>query len=170
MLGQSNPILPTRLGRMARSAGYPTSGAFAGAMGISRPATGLLNAAAFLAGNPVNFPHLASVGPLYDKRVSRPRMPPDSEVGPRQTLGDRQDLVRQGRNGPNSGRPPDNDRNRGATRPTIGVGARRGADTMRGNWRAGCPKSRQRANYLPSWVSHLCSSLQEHRDGRMGRV
>src|ERR1019366_6068359 len=72
MLGQSNPILPTRLGRMARSAGYPTSGAFAGAMGISRPATGLLNAAAFLAGNPVNFPHLASVGPLYDKPVSRP--------------------------------------------------------------------------------------------------
>src|ERR1019366_5521048 len=41
--------------------------------GISRPATGLLNAAAFLAGNPVNFPHLASVGPLYDKPVSRPK-------------------------------------------------------------------------------------------------
>jgi hypothetical protein len=112
----------------------------------------------------------ARIGPLSEMKVSRPRMPPDSEVGPRQTLGDRQDLVRQGRNGPNSGRPPDNDRNRGATRPTIGVGARRGADTIRGNWRAGCRKSRQRANYLSSWVSHLCSSLQGHRDGRMGRV
>jgi hypothetical protein len=31
-----------------------------------------LNTAAFSACNPVNFPHLARVGPLYDKRVSHP--------------------------------------------------------------------------------------------------
>src|ERR1035441_5779073 len=83
---------------------------------------------AFFFGPPIVEP----AGPFSRKAVSRPRMPPDSEVGPRQTLGDRQDLVRQGRNGPNSGRPPDNDRNRGATRPTIGVGARRGSRWARG--------------------------------------
>src|ERR1019366_6523777 len=32
-----------------------------------------INPSAFLAGNPVNFPHLAGVGPLYEKPVFRPR-------------------------------------------------------------------------------------------------
>jgi hypothetical protein len=39
-----------------------------------RPASRVsVNATAFLAGHPANFLHLARVGPLYDKAVSRPR-------------------------------------------------------------------------------------------------
>ena len=40
-----------------------------GHLGVGRPS---IYTTAFLAGNPVNFPHLARVGPLYDKPVSRP--------------------------------------------------------------------------------------------------
>ena len=41
-----------------------------------------VNATASLAGNPVNFPHLARVGPLYDKKVSRPESPFSTQVRP----------------------------------------------------------------------------------------
>ena len=34
--------------------------------------SGFVDSTAFWAGNPVNFPHSARVGPLYDKAVSRP--------------------------------------------------------------------------------------------------
>jgi hypothetical protein len=39
---------------------------------INSPLSGSENTSAFLAGNPVNFPHLARVGPLYDNAVFRP--------------------------------------------------------------------------------------------------
>ena len=41
-------------------------------MRLGQPSPAKPDAGAFLAGNPVNFPHLARVGPLYDKRVSHP--------------------------------------------------------------------------------------------------
>src|ERR1035437_8165731 len=50
----------------------PSSGCFVGRKGFA-PGIGSLNTTAFLAGNPVNFPHLAGVGPLYEKKVSRPQ-------------------------------------------------------------------------------------------------
>jgi hypothetical protein len=39
----------------------------------SEPRTTLVNPSPSLAGNPVNFPDLARVGPLFEKKVARPQ-------------------------------------------------------------------------------------------------
>jgi len=61
-------------------------------LGVGRPS---IYTTAFLAGNPVNFPHLAGVGPLYEKPVyhSRSRWQPSLASVDRR-LATRRELLR----------------------------------------------------------------------------